>query len=117
MSTKVLFIDPEYEPSSEERQQLARLMDSPGFEVLTNIARAECARYDVLLKNLNPMADAANYQTKVLELHRQSKVASQVWTALLQRLLTEKSLLHQDEDLEGSSPENPLPDTTQGILE
>lgn len=109
------YVDPEFEPNEQERQQLGQLMEMPGWAVVRKIGLSEVARFQVRLANLDPERQP-NYDKLVLEFNRQAKVAQMIWQGLSQRFETERGMLLQEEG-PGTTIEDPLPDVTAEILE
>ena len=109
-----MFADPDYQPTDEDRAALAQILQMRGYEVIQMIGSSECARFDVRVKNLDPEKHGEKYEGLVLEYHRQSKVASMVWQGILQRIALEKVFIDQPKP-KGLTPEDPIPDITEGM--
>jgi hypothetical protein len=109
-----------YEPSDDERTQLAQVLEMPGWEVVEQIIESELARFDIRLKNLDAgttPGGPGNYEKLVLEYHREAKVAAMVYQAFKERIATERTIFNQPKP-KGSKPTTTEaePDITEGIL-
>lgn len=74
-------IDPEQDLNEAERAALASYVQTPGFQALHKLMQIECAKFDLALKNTNPAE-----KEKVLAAHVMSKVASQFFAGLINRV-------------------------------
>lgn len=111
-------VDPDLTLSEQERQDLSTMVSLRGFEHFKKLALAECARFDVQLKNLEP--SAPNYDSALKQYHALSKAAAQFWTGLIQRVNSEISA-HETEKkrrrrLRDLRPQDVEADPTEEIL-
>jgi hypothetical protein len=74
-------IGPEEELDDAERSALASYVQSPGFKALHKLMQVECMKFDLKLKNTNPAE-----KEEVLAAHMMSKVASQFFAGLINRV-------------------------------
>lgn len=87
-------IDPDLTLTSQERGELRTMTQLRGYEHLQRLALAECARFDVQLKNVEP--SSANYEQELRQYHALAKAASQMWQGLMQRVVEEVSALEME---------------------
>lgn len=103
-----------YEPTDSERSELSQVLGMPGFKVIKKIAEASCAEFDLRLKNLDPETcrnGPKDYDTLVLEYHRQSKVAAMTVQRIFDLIEKEMNIL------EAPKPEKVRGDITEDAFE
>lgn len=111
--------DPELTLQDVERAELKACVMLRGFEQVKRLAEAECARFDVQLKNLSP--EAPNYDSTLKQYHALAKAASQFWVGLVERINLEIARLDMQPqelpDLKTLKPEDIAEDPTAELLE
>ncbi len=112
-------IDPELTLNDAERVELNSVVTMRGFEHVKRLALAECGRFDVQLKNLEP--SSSNYDAQLRQYHALAKAASQFWVGLLARIESEIQQLIAGQKaarpLKDLKPEEIEPDITAELME
>jgi hypothetical protein len=119
MAMSMAMIDPELTLTEAERVELNAIASMRGFVHLKRLALAECGRFDVQLKNLEPATP--NYESALRQYHALAKAASQFWAGLLQRVEMEIETLAESQkkpkELKDLRPEDIAPDHTLDVLD
>lgn len=106
--------DPELQLTSNERAELKSVISQSGFQHFSRLAEAECGRFDVKLKNLDP--SDPNYESNLKSYHLLSKAASQFWVGLVQRVNEEIVKLDFQPKESKPTPEDAEADQTEELL-
>jgi hypothetical protein len=100
-------IDPETQLSHVQRSHLQVLITSEGWRILQTLMEAECAKFDVALKNCK-----AGDVNAIVEHHAMSKAASAFVVGIINRINDELALYRSE-----SSGQEVLDDPTEQNLD